>query len=934
MFRLLFIPPGKLLGLFGFLTWFSLSSAGATDARIVETYGKLPLQFEANRGQIDKDVRFLSRGAGYSLYLTASEAVLALSKRPDAEHDAQTPAKSVALRMNLVGASRKSVVSGIDELPGKSNYFIGKDRSKWRTNVPTYARVQYQNLYPGIDLVYYGNQRQLEYDFVVAPGADPKKIVLGFKGAKKLEIDAQGELVLHASGGDVRQHKPIIYQEIDGIRREIAGGYVRKGANRIGFKLAAYDASQLLVIDPTLSYSTYLGGSGNDVSRGIAVDAEGSAYIVGVTDSIDFPTTPGALQPQVVSSGNHLFVTKLNPTGSALVYSTYLGGSNPNDRPFSIAVDANGSAYLTGSTFSADFPTTAGAFQPMFAGPSGTTDAFVTKLDPTGSALVYSTYLGGTGFFIELGFGIAVDGAGNAYVAGTTSSRDFPTAAAFQPALAGGDRLGAANAFVTKLNPSGTGLVYSTYLGGVSTRAVDEALGIAVDAAGNAYVTGFTTSFDFPTTPDAFQRSIHRVDPSSLPQDAFVTKFDPAGSLVYSTYLGGERDDGADGIAVDAHGNAYVTGGTASSDFPTTAGAFQPASGVGFVTKLNPTGSALVYSTRFGGSSGAGSGIAVDAAGNAYVTGVVHPLCGRFSCFTDFPTTPGAFQPNFGGGNADGFVAKFNPEGSAVVYSSYLGGSSDDESRGIAVDASGNAYVTGFTGSANFPTTAGAFDTSFNGVQDAFITKIAGIALLVIDKDGIDDKKPPNFFSDTQVNDDVAALGVRAQLRFFRDQVGQTITLPAGAVGDEGWFALKTIPASWAQAGGAAGFVGNPAANPEDPAPQGTGPGLGAPDATGDPDSLLKNVPNVTPLGATALGNLIGRQVCAVVYDHQVGIDPDQRTGDLRGANLGTVAFQVVALAPSGDASSLSLPSVQVRIRDARTTCRGPFALLTDAEAP
>jgi len=279
-------------------------------------------------------------------------------------------------------------------------------------------------------------------------------------------------------------------------------------------------------------------------------------------------------------------------------------------------------------------------------------------------------------------------------------------------------------------------------------------------------------------------------------------------------------------------------------------------------------------------------------------------------------------------------VTKFNPEGSALVYSSFLGGSRDDGGTGVAVDASGNAYVTGFTGSANFPTTAGAFDTSFNGVQDVFIAKIAGVALLVIDKDGIDDKRPPNFFSETQVNDDVAALGVRAQLRFFRDQIGQTITLPAGEVGDEGWFALKTIPQSWAQAGGAAGFVGNPAANPEDPAPQGTGPGLGAPDANGDPDSLLKNVPDVTPLRATALNNLIGREVCAVVYDNQVGINQDMRTGDLRGANLGTVAFQVVALTPSTDPSSSSLPNVQVRIRDARTMCRGPFALLTDAEAP
>ncbi len=935
------IPFRSMLA-FTFLAGLALPAAAATDARVSESYGKLPLQFEANRGQTHKDVRFLSRGPGYSLYLTADEAVLVLSKPDaDAKRDARTKAqtKPVALHMSLVGAARKPAVTGVDELPGKANYFIGNDHSKWRTKVPTYAKVQYENIYPGIDLVYYGNQRQLEYDFVVAPGADPKKIVLGFKGAKKLEIDAQGELVLHAAVGDIRQHKPIIYQQVDGVRHDIAGGYVRKGANRVGFHLAAYDASRPLIIDPVLSYSTYLGGTGSDVVNGIAVDAGGNAYVMGVTDSIDFPTTPGVLQPQIASSGNHLFVTKLNPSGSALVYSTYFGGSNPNDLPFSIAVDANGSAYLTGRTFSADFPTTAGAFQPMFAGPSGTTDVFVTKLDPTGSALVYSTYLGGTGSF-DSASGIAVDGAGNALVVGTTGSRDFPTAAAFQPALAGGDRFGAANAFVTKLNPAGTGLVYSTYLGGVSFRGGDGASGIAVDGAGNAYVTGTTTSNNFPTTPGAFQRTLgDDGNFFSLPEDAFVTKFDPAGALVYSTYLGGSGHDRGAGIAVDAGGNAYVTGLVGSLDFPTTAGAFQPVYGDGvenaFVTKLNPTGTGLVYSTYFGGFSGATSnGIAVDAAGNAYITGEARRLCLQFGCVVVFPTTPGAFQPNYGGGNADGFVTKFNPEGSALVYSSFLGGSRDDTSQGIAVDASGNAYVTGFTGSANFPTTAGAFQTTLRGF-DAFVTKIAGIALLVIDKDGINDKRPPNFFSDIQVNDDVAALGVRAQLRFFRDQIGQTITLPAGAVGDEGWFALKTIPQSWAQAGGAAGYVGNPAANPEDPAPQGTGPGLGAPDANGDPDSLLKNVPDVTPLRATALNNLVGREVCAVVYDNQVGINQDKRTGDLRGANLGTVAFQVVALAPSGDTSSPSpLPNVQVRIRDARTTCRGPFALLSDAEAP
>jgi hypothetical protein len=332
------------------LVGFACPVPAAADARVSEAYGRLPLHFEANRGQTHEDVRFLSRGPGYSVYLTPSEAVLVLAKpNPDSKRDARPQAKPVALRMSLVGATRKPHVSGLEELPGKANYFIGNDPAQWHTNVPTYAKVHYRAVYPGIDLAYYGNQRQLEYDFVVAPGADPKRIVLGFKGADKLEIDAQGELVLHTAGGAIRQHKPVIYQEMDGVRTEIEGGYALKGAKRVGFQLAAYDRSRSLIIDPVLSYSTYLGGStngsccgGNDESNGIAVDGAGNAYVIGTTSSNDFPTTAGAFQ----TTGGNAFVTKLNPTGSALVYSTYLGSAVSTG----IAVDADGNAYVTGST--------------------------------------------------------------------------------------------------------------------------------------------------------------------------------------------------------------------------------------------------------------------------------------------------------------------------------------------------------------------------------------------------------------------------------------------------------------------------------------------------------------------------------------------------------------------------------------------------------
>ena len=705
------IPSRSMLALFTFVLGLTLPAAAATNARVSESYGKLPLQFEANRGQTDKDVHFLSRGPGYSLYLTAGEAVLVLSKPA-------VDAKRVALRMSLVGAARAYAVSGIDELPGKANYFIGKDPAKWRRNVPTYARVRYREVYPGIDLIYYGNQRQLEYDFVLAPGADPKKIVLGFKGADKLEIDAQGELVLHAPGEDIRQHKPVIYQEIDGVRRDIAGGYVRKGANRVGFKVAAYDTTRPLVIDPVvLSYSTYLGGINGDSGSGIAVDANGNAYITGGTASSDFPTTAGAFQP--TATGSHAFVTKLNSIGAA-VYSTYLGGSG-SEGGSAIAVDAGGNAYVTGATQSTDFPTTAGAFQATIGG-SG--NAFVTKLDPAGSALVYSTYLGGSGD-INPGSGIAVDADGNAYLTGWTNSINFPTTQqAFQPAFSGGY-----DVFVTKLDPAGSALVYSTYVGG--TR-FDEANGIAVDAGGNAYVTGLTDSTDLPTTPGVFQPTL-----SGSSEDAFVTKLDPTGSaLVYSTYLGGAFIDSGSGIAVDANGNAYVAGWTDSHNFPTTPGAFQPIKlSVGadaFVTKLNPAGTGLVYSTYLGGDgTDTGEGIAVDADGNAYVTGTTGS--------TNFPTTLGAVQPAFRGGFGDAFVTKLDPGGSTVVYSTYLGGSGREEGSGIALDVHRNAYVTGATRSADFPTTPGSVQPVYGGlasprapdgsffIPDAFVAKIVEV---------------------------------------------------------------------------------------------------------------------------------------------------------------------------------------------------------------
>src|SRR5438445_218920 len=488
------VPSRRILVLLTFATGFAVPFAAFAEARVSQSYGKLPLHFEANQGQTHQDVRFLARGPGYSLYLTADEAVLVLTKpNPQAKRDLRsTPERlgtqargtPAVVRMSLVGAAPKPLVSGLDELPGKANYLIGKDPAKWRTNVPTYAKVHYRAVYPGIDLVYYGNQRQLEYDFVVSPGANPERIVLGFQGAERLEINAEGELVLHAAGGAIRQRVPVIYQEIDGVRTRIEGRYVLKDPHRVGFQVAAYDQSRPLVIDPTLVYSTYLGGSISDDGYGIAVDAAGSAYVTGLAGSTDFPTA-SPLQA-AYGGGGDAFVSKLNAAGSTLLYSTYLGGSG-YDYGYGIAVDAAGSAYVTGQTTSTDFPTV----NPLQAASGGgVSDAVVSKLDATGSALLYSTYLVGSGR--DGGSDIAVDAGGKAYVTGSTSSTNFPTANPLQAASGGG----LTDAFVSKLNAAGSALLYSTYLGGSSR---DAGRGIAVDAAGSAYVTGWTTSTNFPT---------------------------------------------------------------------------------------------------------------------------------------------------------------------------------------------------------------------------------------------------------------------------------------------------------------------------------------------------------------------------------------------------------------------------------------------------
>jgi hypothetical protein len=498
----------------------------------------VPMSFEpcleVNCGAAEGNAQFLARGPGYNLFLTPTQAVLDLrtpriARIPEGmrlpalfrEAPELPPLGHAAVRVKLLGARPGAHAVGVDELPGKTNYFIGNDPKRWRTNVPTYARVAYRDVYPGITLIYYGSQGELEFDLVCSPGADPKTIRLAFEGAEKIEIDSQGALALETPAGRIHMRKPLAYQPREGARQVISAGYVRRGAREVGFEVDAYDRSAPLVVDPVLVYATYIGtrAGDNEYGTGIAVDSSGSVYVTGITMSADFPITPGAFQKSLGSV--HAFVTKLNAEGTGLVYSTYLGGSDYEEST-GIKVDSAGNAYVTGRTYSKDFPTTPGVVQPVYGG--GRSDVFVAKLNATGSALVYSTFLGGGD--LDRPYGIAIDPSGNAYVAGATRSSDFPvTPKAFQRVLRGDW-----DAFVAKLDGTGTSLVYSTYLGGSDS---DGAPGIAVDASGNAYVAGSARSVDFPTTPGAFQ------GPRTPYGGAFVTKVNAAGdALIYSTILG------------------------------------------------------------------------------------------------------------------------------------------------------------------------------------------------------------------------------------------------------------------------------------------------------------------------------------------------------------------------------------------------------------
>jgi hypothetical protein len=758
----------------------------------------VPLSFEQNRGQSAATVQFLSRGSGYALFLDSGGVVLNLERLqpPSAAAIGQAPEAAPAdtLRMSLIGANAKANAVGLAPQPGVVSYFIGNDPKNWRSGIPTYGKVDYAQIYPGVDLVFYGNQRQLEYDFVVAPGADPSRIAWRIDGARA-SVDSEGNLVLNAPNGPASFKKPVLYQ-MDGDKKISVEGEFAVAGNQVRFRLGSYDRSRELVIDPVLSYATYLAGTGTDhiglslgpgnlavgVSQGIAVDSAGSAYVTGYTYSVDFPTkSPYASAPpakvQGVPPGQwpSAFVTKFSPDGSSLVYSTYLGG-NDYDQAYAIAVDSSGNAYVTGETDSANFPVTTGAYQtvcdpnPSNDGPIHPTcygsnaSAFVTKLNPTGTGIVYSTFLGGYAYAYATA--IAVDSAGRAYIAGDeaeycspgyTYQGCFPTTSgAVIPGSSTGGR-SPQFAFVAAFDPTGAQLLYSTIFGDengfgcLNGCGATWGTGVTVDASGNFYLVGDTMAGKLPTTAGVIQPVGVPLDPTNgvyvTAWRGFVAKFTPVtsaggASLAYATYLGGHTSNLGDyisGIAIDSSSNAYIVGYTNSTDFPVTAGAYSTVCGpngqtcsAAHVTKLNPTATAILWSTFVGSAKPDGSDavystgpIQLDGNGNVYIMG--QPGVG-------FPMV-NPVEPTPTGGDQQVLIAELDPTGANLLFSTTIGSKGLDSTvpAGLAVDPAGTIYLAGNDSGANLITTPGAFQTTAGAsgcCYHGFVAKIAPAAFL------------------------------------------------------------------------------------------------------------------------------------------------------------------------------------------------------------
>ncbi len=681
--------------------------------KVRNAYGHLPLSFEENRGQTDPRVKFLARGGGYSLFLTPTDAVLKLrapssAKKknlaaralPIAFHpESAEKQKFSVVRIRLDGANPNSTASGVDRLPGRSNYFIGKDRSKWRTGIATYGGVRFESIYPGINLVYRGTQGRLEYDFAIAPNADPSRIKMSIDGADAVALDRAGNLVIKTSGGEVIQRAPLIYQESHGARHPVAGGYALVGKNQVAFKLASYDRTQPLIIDPLLTYVSYLGGSDLDTGYAIAVDSTGSAWVASNTISSNFPVTPDALQPTYLGDGVNIAITKINPAGTSVVYSTYAGGYQSGSQSIAIAVDQGGNAYVTGQTSAGDYPVTVGAYQTTMQGQG----AFVTALDSTGG-LIYSTLLGGQfENAVAFGGGIAVDSSGDAFVSGSAVADSFPVTnqTTCQGTAGGGPPCG----FVSELNPTGTSLLFSTFVGNCLLLAQNylnntgllfstfpkNPNGIGLDGEGNVYVFGQTSSLDFPGNDCAFT-----IPPTPPVNQGYVVKLSQTGTVAFAeTFDNIVFQD----IAVEPDGNSHLVGSN-------------PSNGQAVLLNLDPAGAATTIPLPLA-EFGFVTGIRLDPSRNLLLVGT-----------GGVGTTPGAFQPN-PGGNSDAFLLELDPSGNFTLYATYLGGSSEDGAESVAVDSAGNAYITGITNSGDFPTTANVFQPTYGGGDsDGFVARI------------------------------------------------------------------------------------------------------------------------------------------------------------------------------------------------------------------
>lgn len=675
----------------------------------IKEFSSKPLFFTENIGQFPEEVLFQVHTSAATIYLCQSEIVTVFSQ-PGVE---ESEAEILSIVANLLGANKDAIIQGEDVLPHHNNYFIGNDPDKWYTDVSNYEAVLYKNIYSGIDLKFYSTINSLKYDFIISPGADPSVIQIQYEGIENLLLTSAGDIQIDTNFGSIYEIKPFIYQEINGVKQEIEGQYEISEPGVFGFTIDEnYNSAYPLVIDPTLAYSTYLGGTDYDIGREIEVDSSGNAYIVGETASVDFPTQ-NPYQGTIAGSVD-AFVTKLSSSGNSLIYSTYLGGSS-FDYGAGIDIDNSGSAYITGTTFSNDYPT----FAALFPSLDGLQDAFVTRLSTSGNSLIYSTYLGGENW--EWGLDIAVDGNGNAYVTGNTDSLVFPVSNAYDPSHNGGFDI-----FVTKFDPPGGILLYSTYVGGSNHDLGD---GIDFDSSGNAYVTGSTWSTNFPLIAATAYDSSYNGG-SDICIAILDTVTGGTGSLMYGTYIFGQGDDFGYDIAVDNNNIVYVTGWTYSTVnqfFPVTSNAYQQflqgttdAYFFKLDTSLTPANQ-MLYCSYLGGQTGGGGNdvahsIDLDSNNNAHIAG--------FTECSDFPTVNSLHTYK---GSNDAFASLFDPTAvgtASLLDSTYIGGTGADEGYGIAIDNSDDAYVTGLTYSTDFPA-QNPYQNSNNGLGDAFVTKIS-----------------------------------------------------------------------------------------------------------------------------------------------------------------------------------------------------------------